>query len=139
MKCSGNDTNPRQLSGNLKSKVPHLVAYKLLVLIVEDEFLIRLNAAEMVRELGFEVLEAVDADHAIVLLETTADIAIVFTDIQMPGSVDGLGLLAIIRNRWPPIALVVTSGHLPSRIFPPEPASWPSPICNGNSASIFML
>jgi two-component system, response regulator PdtaR len=97
---------------NLKSKVPHLVAYKLLVLIVEDEFLIRLNAAEMVRELGFEVLEAVDADHAIVLLETTADIAIVFTDIQMPGPVDGLGLLAIIRNRWPPIALMVTSGQI---------------------------
>ena len=93
-------------------KYPHSVAHKFLVLIVEDEFFIRLSAAEMVRELGFEVVEAVDADHAIELLETTADIAIVFTDIQMPGSVDGLGLLAIIRNRWPPIALVVTSGQI---------------------------
>ena len=88
------------------------MAHKFLVLIVEDEFLIRLSAAEMVRELGFEVIEAVDADHAIEFLETTADIAIVFTDIQMPGSMDGRGLLAIVRNRWPPIALLVTSGQV---------------------------
>ncbi|BAL06707.1 MULTISPECIES: response regulator [Bradyrhizobium] len=93
-------------------KYPHSVAHKFLVLIVEDEFLIRLSAAEMVRELGFEVVEAVDADHAIELLETTTDIAIVFTDIQMPGSMDGMGLLAIVRNRWPPIALLVTSGQV---------------------------
>jgi len=96
---------------NLKSKVP-FVAHKFLVLIVEDEFLIRLSTAEMVRELGFEVVEAVDADHAIELLENTADIAIVFTDIQMPGSMDGLELLAVVRNRWPPIALLVTSGQV---------------------------
>ncbi|MCP1912666.1 CheY-like chemotaxis protein [Bradyrhizobium elkanii] len=88
------------------------MARKLIVLIVEDEYLIRLSAAEMVRELGFEVVEAVDADHAIDLLETTADIAIVFTDIQMPGSMDGLRRLALVRNRWPPIALLVTSGQV---------------------------
>jgi len=88
------------------------VAHKFLVLIVEDEFLIRLSTAEMVRELGFEVVEAVDADHAIELLENTADIAIVFTDIQMPGSMDGLELPAVVRNRWPPIALLVTSGQV---------------------------
>lgn len=97
---------------HLESKVSHSVAHKFLVLIVEDEFLIRLSAADMVRELGFEVIEAVNADHAVELLETIADIAVVFTDIQMAGSMDGFGLLAVVHDRWPPIALLVTSGQV---------------------------
>jgi CheY-like chemotaxis protein len=88
------------------------VTHKPLVLVVEDDFLIRVSAAEMARELGFDVIEAVDAEHAIQFLENTDDITIVFTDIQMPGSMDGLGLVAVIRNRWPPIALLVTSGSV---------------------------
>jgi CheY-like chemotaxis protein len=83
-----------------------------LVLVVEDEALIRMNSADVIRDLGFEVMEAVDADHAVSLLETVPGITVVFTDIQMPGSIDGLLLAAVVRDRWPPVALLVTSGKL---------------------------
>jgi CheY-like chemotaxis protein len=94
--------------------VPQLPLNKVAVLIVEDDFLIRLNAVDMVRALGFEAIEAVDADHAISFLERCPDlsVSVVFTDIQMPGSMDGLRLVAVIRDRWPPVALLVTSGRV---------------------------
>ncbi len=82
------------------------------ILVVEDDELIRMDAAEMIRSLGFEVIEAANADKAITLLETTPEIAVVFTDIQMPGSMDGLALIAAIRDRWPPVALILTSGQV---------------------------
>jgi len=80
------------------------------VLLVEDELLLRMDAAAMVAEAGFEVVEAGDADEAIVILESRRDIRIVFTDIQIPGSMDGLKLANAIRGRWPPIRIVATSG-----------------------------
>jgi two-component system, response regulator PdtaR len=82
------------------------------ILVVEDDALVRMNTADQIRELGFEVLEAVDADQAIALLESTPAITVLFTDIQMPGSMDGLRLAAVVRDRWPPVALLVTSGQL---------------------------
>jgi CheY-like chemotaxis protein len=82
------------------------------VLIVEDELLIRLNAVEMIEEAGFEVVEAASADEAIAILEGRLDITVVFTDIQMPGSMDGLKLAAAVRDRWPPIRIVATSGRV---------------------------
>jgi len=82
------------------------------VLIVEDEFLLRMDAADMVREAGFEVVEAANADQAIEILETRRDITVVFTDVQMPGSMDGLKLARAVRGRWPPIKIVATSGHV---------------------------
>ncbi|MGJ4885232.1 MULTISPECIES: response regulator [unclassified Bradyrhizobium] len=82
------------------------------VLVVEDEGLIRANAVDMIRDLGFEVIEAADADQAISLLERCDRISVVFTDVQMPGSMDGLRLVAVIRDRWPPVALLVTSGQV---------------------------
>lgn len=78
-----------------------------------DDELIRMHAADVVRDLGFETLEAANADDAISLLERCSDITVVFTDIQMPGSMDGLHLVAVVRDRWPPIALLVTSGRPP--------------------------
>ena len=81
------------------------------VLIVEDEYLIRSNAAQMIDEAGYEVVEAGDADEAIAILEARPDIHVVFTDIQMPGSMDGLKLAHFVRGRWPPIKLIATSGH----------------------------
>ena len=81
------------------------------VLIVEDEFLIRMDAVDMIRAAGFEVVEAADADEAILILEDRLDITVVFTDIHMPGSMDGLKLAAAIRGRWPPIKIVATSGR----------------------------
>jgi CheY-like chemotaxis protein len=87
-----------------------LAAKRPVVLVVEDEFLLRMHAAEMIEEAGFEVIEAGNADEAIGILEVRFDITIVFTDIQMPGSMDGLKLAAAIRGRWPPIKIVATSG-----------------------------
>ena len=87
-------------------------AKRAVILIVEDELLIRLNAVEMIEEAGFEVVEAASADEAIAILEGRLDITVVFTDIQMPGSMDGLKLAAAVRDRWPPIMIVATSGHV---------------------------
>jgi CheY-like chemotaxis protein len=80
------------------------------VLVVEDEFLVRMQAVDMIEEAGFDAIEANNADEAIRLLETRKDIRIVFTDIEMPGSMDGLRLARAIRDRWPPIELILTSG-----------------------------
>jgi two-component system, response regulator PdtaR len=82
------------------------------VLIVEDESLLRISAAEMVADAGYDVVEAGNADEAIAILQARSDIHIVFTDIQMPGSMDGLKLARFVRDRWPPIKLVATSGHV---------------------------
>jgi CheY-like chemotaxis protein len=80
------------------------------VLIVEDEALLRMDAVDMIAAAGFEVVEAANADQAIDILEARPDIAVVFTDIQMPGSMDGLKLARAVRGRWPPIKIVATSG-----------------------------
>jgi CheY-like chemotaxis protein len=84
---------------------------KPVVLVVEDEILIRLNAVEMIEDAGFEAIAASDADEAIRILESRTDIRAVFTDVQMPGSMDGLRLARVVRDRWPPVALIVTSGQ----------------------------
>lgn len=81
------------------------------VLIVEDEFLLRIDAASMIEAAGFEVVEAANADEAIEILEARTDVSILFTDVQMPGSMDGLNLMRAVRGRWPPIKIVATSGH----------------------------
>jgi CheY-like chemotaxis protein len=75
------------------------------VLVVEDEYLIRVSAVQMIEEAGFELLAASDADEAIRILESRNDIRAVFTDVQMPGSMDGIRLARVVRNRWPPVAL----------------------------------
>ena len=85
------------------------------VLVVEDEFLLRMDAVDMVQAAGFDVVEAANADQAIEILEARKDIAVVFTDIQMPGSMDGLKLARAVRGRWPPIKIVTTSGHVDIR------------------------
>jgi CheY-like chemotaxis protein len=81
------------------------------VLVVEDEDLLRASAIDMVEEAGFEAIEAADADEAIRILESRNDIRAVFTDVNMPGSMDGLRLARVVRNRWPPVALVLASGR----------------------------
>src|SRR4051812_10152844 len=85
------------------------------VLVVEDETLVRLDAIDTLTLAGFHVIDAGDADEAISILESRNDIRVVVTDIQMPGSMDGLKLAATIRDRWPPIALIVTSGRISVR------------------------
>ena len=80
------------------------------VLAVEDEPLILMLAIDMIRDAGFEALWASNADEAIRILESRGDIRIVFTDINMPGSMDGIKLAQAVRGRWPPIKIIVTSG-----------------------------
>lgn len=81
------------------------------ILIVEDEFLLRADAVDFMEDAGFAVYEASNADEAIALLELHSDIRAVFTDIHMPGSMDGLRLAHYVRGRWPPVKLIITSGH----------------------------
>jgi CheY-like chemotaxis protein len=82
------------------------------VLVVEDEMLLRMRAVDMVEDAGFTPVEAVDADEAVAILESRSDIALIFTDIQMPGSMDGLKLAHAVRERWPPIKIILVSGQL---------------------------
>jgi CheY-like chemotaxis protein len=82
------------------------------VLIVEDEFLLRMDAVDIIAAAGFEVVEAANADQAIEILEARSDITAIFTDIQMPGSMDGLKFARAVKGRWPPIKIVATSGHV---------------------------
>jgi CheY-like chemotaxis protein len=81
------------------------------VLIVEDEPLIRMGAVSLIEDAGFEVYEAGSADAAIALLERH-EISLIFTDVNMPGSMDGLKLAHYVRGRWPPVKIIVTSGHV---------------------------
>jgi CheY-like chemotaxis protein len=82
------------------------------VLVVEDEMLLRMRAVDMVEDAGYTSVEAVDADQAVAILESRSDIALLFTDIQMPGSMDGLELAHSVRDRWPPIRIILVSGQL---------------------------
>ena len=82
------------------------------VLVVEDEMLLRMRAVDMVEDAGYTAVEAVDADQAIAILESRSDIALLFTDIQMPGEMDGLGLAHAVHERWPPIKIILVSGQL---------------------------
>jgi CheY-like chemotaxis protein len=100
-----------------------------IVLIVEDEPLQRLDMIDVAESAGFEVLEAHNADHAIALLERRLDVRLVLADIDMPGTMNGLRLAAILRRRWPPIEIILTTAgiaprteEMPDRaVFLPKP------------------
>jgi CheY-like chemotaxis protein len=99
------------------------------VLVVEDEFLTRMLALEMISDAGYAVVEAENAEQAITLLQAMPEIQIVFTDIKMPGSMDGLKLARYVKQYWPPIKIIATSGRLAVRegdlpdggVFLPKP------------------
>jgi CheY-like chemotaxis protein len=88
------------------------------VLAVEDEPLILMLAVDIISDAGFEALQAENADEAIAILEVRDDISIIFTDINMPGSMDGLKLAHAVRGRWPPIKIIVTSALTLDRPLP---------------------
>ena len=71
-----------------------------------------MRAVDMVQDAGYTSIEAVDADQALAMLESRSDIALLFTDIQMPGSMDGLELAHAVHKRWPPIKIILVSGQL---------------------------
>src|ERR1700691_4881509 len=82
------------------------------VLVVEDEMLLRMRAVDMVEDAGFSPVEAVNADDALAIMESRSDIELLFTDIQMPGSMDGLTLANAVHERWPLIKIILVSGQL---------------------------
>ena len=81
------------------------------VLVVEDEVFVRLDIVDQLMDAGYDVVEAANAAEAIALLEKDDTIKLVFTDIDMPGTMDGLALAAAVSKRWPPVRIIVTSGH----------------------------
>jgi CheY-like chemotaxis protein len=85
------------------------------VLIVEDDLLSRMSAADMIVDAGYDVVEVGNADEAIAILKARSDMEIIFTDIQMPGSMDGLRLAKYVKRKWPPIKNVATSGRFAIR------------------------
>ncbi|MDO9562407.1 MAG: HWE histidine kinase domain-containing protein [Bradyrhizobium sp.] len=82
------------------------------VLIVEDEMMLRMRAVDIVEDAGFHSVEAVNADEAMAILESRSDISLLFTDIQMPGTMDGLKLAHTVHNRWPDIKIILVSGQV---------------------------
>ena len=92
------------------------------VLVVEDDPFLRMLAVEFVNEAGFETLEAGNADQAIAILESCSGIGVLFTDINMPGTMDGLKLALVVSSRWPAIGILIVSGHvlLPLADLPPN-------------------
>src|SRR5712675_2596710 len=85
---------------------------KATVLVVEDEMLLRMRAVDIVEDAGFTPLEAVNADDALALLESRSDINLLFTDIQMPGTMNGLKLAHAVHARWPSIKIMLVSGQV---------------------------
>ena len=82
------------------------------VLVVEDELVLRMRAVDIVEDAGFTPVQAVSADQAISILESRSDISVLFTDIQMPGSIDGLKLAHAVHDRWPSIKIILVSGQI---------------------------
>ncbi len=91
------------------------------ILIVEDEMLVRLVGSDILSDAGYEVAEAETAEEALQFLERHGEVAVLFTDIRMPGSIDGLALAKIVHERWPSIKLLITSGDtFPSKSQVPD-------------------
>ena len=81
------------------------------ILVVEDEFLIRLMISETMRDAGYTVIEAANADEAMDIIQSEVQLDLVFSDVAMPGSIDGLGLLKAAKTLHPGLPVLVTSGH----------------------------
>src|SRR5580658_7486013 len=91
------------------------------ILIVEDEALVRLAAVGMLEDAGFRMIEAVNADQALELLAADSDVQLLFTDVNMPGTINGLALARHVRDRWPHIGIMVASANQA-----PEPEDMPA-------------
>ena len=104
------------------------------VLVAEDEELIRLWAAGVLQENGFSVLEAANAEAAIRVLEARPEVQLLFTDIHMPGAFDGMELARRVHDRWPNVLLVLTSGKIePRTAEDPGRKSLPSQAISGGA------
>ncbi|MEG3178892.1 response regulator [Sphingomonas sp. RB3P16] len=94
-----------------------------LILVVDDEVLIRMVASDMLHEAGFRVVEACSADEAVTLLSTGANFDLIFSDVNMPGRIDGLGLAAFIKETYPDVPVIITSGVPENLLAPVHPAA----------------
>ncbi|MDB5531992.1 MAG: response regulator receiver domain protein [Hyphomicrobiales bacterium] len=99
--------------GELMSNSPALS-----ILVVDDDLMMRMLSGCMVESAGFNAVSAKNADDAIRVLEGQSDIRVVFTDVNMPGSMNGMELAAVIGRRWPAIGVLVTSGDASSEVLP---------------------
>jgi len=107
--------------------------YSPVVLLVEDEPLVRMAAADDLQDAGFHVLEAANADVALAVLESCSDdVQVLFTDIDMPGSMNGLDLAESVQQRWPHISLLISSAyHRPGpETLPDDGRFVPKPYCS---------
>lgn len=82
------------------------------VLVVDDEMMLRMRAIDIVEDAGFNPVDAINADKALEILEGRQDIALLWTDVQMPGTMDGLKLAYIVHDRWPAIKIILVSGQV---------------------------
>lgn len=99
------------------------------VLLVEDEATVRMIGSDALEDAGYEVVDAESADEALLLLESMDDVAVLFTDIRMPGSMDGLELARLVHDRWPAMKILLTSGDTwpPKSLIPDDGRFIPKP------------
>lgn len=111
------------------------------VIVVEDEPIVRMDIAMSLQDEGFNVLEASNADEAIALLNAHSEIRLMFTDIDMPGSMDGLKLAEAVRDRWPPVKIIIASGqrNLNDELLPVEGKFFSKPYDHGHVVSAIRL
>lgn len=88
------------------------------ILVVDDDPLLNSVTVNIFEDAGFVALAAADADEAMAILESRSDIALLLTDINMPGSIDGLALAHEVRKRWPSIKIVIVSSRVPESVLP---------------------
>ena len=117
---------------------PHALTPSL-VLVVEDEGFVRMMAMDMLEDAGFTVVEAATADEAWRILESRSDIDVLFTDIEMPGSMSGCALAGRVAERWPHIHLIITSGRCrPAPEAVPDHGRFvPKPYCAAQVLAAF--
>jgi CheY-like chemotaxis protein len=110
----------------IKPDHPHMPA---VVLVVEDEMMLRMLAIDMVEDAGYVPLEAMDAAEAVAILESRSDVVLMCTDIQMPGQMDGMALAHAVHERWPAIGIIVVSGLNQSDLdLPPDSRFFSKPL-----------
>lgn len=93
------------------------------LLFVEDEFLIRMTVSDLLREAGYHVIEAANGDEALDILKAGVAVDLVLSDVRMPGSTDGLALLAFVRQNLASLPVIIASGHLERHIALAEGAA----------------
>jgi DNA-binding NtrC family response regulator len=100
-----------------------LAARRGCILVVEDELFIRLIVSEELRDEGYEVIEAFNADEALAILESEVRVDLIISDVRMPGSMDGMGLLAIVKKTLPKLSVIITSAHMDAALALADGAS----------------